>query len=253
MKKTAIITGGSKGIGAAICKYLASKGYNLCLSYNSDTIMAEKVALDCKHLGAEVHLVKGDIGQQNICQQIIDETVFKFKGLDVLVNNAATTKFCSLKSLKNLSKDEFLSILNINLVSPYFLSSFAEEFLRNSPNNPSIINISSTAGKTGIGSNIAYSASKGGLNTLTMSLAKILAPKIRVNAVSVGFVETSWWLRYFDAERYEVFKNKQKEKAALKKITLVQDVAEAVYLLITNESITGESITIDSGISIGRL
>ena len=253
MKKTAIITGGSKGIGASISQVLASNGFNLCINYHSDTNSAEKTAAICRNLGAEVLLVKGDISDLIVCQQVVAETIYTFNSLDLVVNNAATTKFCGLKDLNGLTKEDFNRILDVNIVSAYFLVSLSAERLSNSTNNPSIINISSTAGTTGIGSSIAYSVSKGALNTLTVSLAKILAPKIRVNAIAAGFVDTDWWLNYFDNNRYETFKNKQIAKSALNRATTTHDIADVLLFLINSQSITGEIIKVDSGISLGKI
>jgi 3-oxoacyl-[acyl-carrier protein] reductase len=250
--KVAIITGASKGIGAEIAIRLAENNYNIILNYRSDENGANKVEKSCNQHGVRTIQIKGDITNPETIDNIIDAAKSNFGKIDCLINNAAITKFVRLNDFESLTQQDFQDIFEVNVFSAYQLSCKARK-LMSGDEDSCIVNISSTSAFSGVGSSVAYASSKGALNTLTISLAKLFAPEIRVNAASVGFTDTQWWLNHFEPERYEKFKNKQREKSILKRITTPSDVANAVLYLCTSPAVTGEIVQVDSGISLGSI
>ena len=189
--KVAIITGGSRGVGAATARLLASKGWNITITCTSSMDDAENVVKECEKLGVEAIAIKADVSEDNSCVQTAQETIEKWGRIDALVNNAGTTKFVfNHADLDGLNAEDFLHIYKVNVVGPFQMVRACKEMLLNSE-NPSVVNISSIAGIKGLGSSLAYASSKGALNTMTKSMARNLGP-IRVNAICPGFIQGDW-------------------------------------------------------------
>ena len=204
-KPVAIVTGASRGVGRAVAILLAEKGWNLTLTCSSSLEEAQKVAKECNDLGAETLVLTADVSDESKCQETVQKTIDKWKRLDTLVNNAGRTVFNAHENLAGLSSEDFVEIYKTNTVGPYMMIKEAEEFLRQSP-NASIVNIASIAGVIGVGSSIAYVASKGALVMMTKSLAKALGP-IRINAICPGFIEGEWLKTGLGDETYEATKS----------------------------------------------
>ena len=182
----ALITGGSRGVGAATAKLLASKGWNVTITCTSSIEEAKNVAKECEKFGVEALCISADVGDESMCIKTVTETVDKWGRIDALVNNAGTTKFVfNHADLDGLNAEDFLHIYRINVVGPFQMVKACKQYLVES-NNPSVVNVSSIAGIKGIGSSLAYASSKGALNTMTKSMARNLGP-IRVNAICPGF------------------------------------------------------------------
>ena len=181
----AIVTGSSSGIGAAIARQLVSEGCQVTINYNQNEKGAQDVAAQCEALGGQPIIQRADVSNDDDCRALVAATIERYGHLEILVNNAGTTKFCGHQDLAGLSKDDFLSIYAVNLIGPYQMTRAAEAELRKQ-SVAHIVNIASIAALTGVGSSIAYAASKGALVTMTMSLARVLGPQIRVNAVCPG-------------------------------------------------------------------
>ena len=189
--KVAIITGGSRGVGAATAKLLASKGWNITITCTSSMDDANIVVKECEELGVEAIALTADVSEDNSCVKTAQETINKWGRIDALVNNAGTTKFVfNHADLDGLDADDFLHIYKVNVVGPFQMVRACKEMLLNSE-NPSVVNISSIAGIKGLGSSLAYASSKGALNTMTKSMARNLGP-IRVNAICPGFIQGDW-------------------------------------------------------------
>ena len=180
--KVAIITGGSRGVGAATARLLASKGWNITITCTSSMDDAKNVVKECEKLGVEAIAITADVSEDNSCVLTAQETIEKWGRIDALVNNAGTTKFVfNHADLDGLDAEDFLHIYKVNVVGPFQMVRACKEMLLNSE-NPSVVNISSIAGIKGLGSSLAYASSKGALNTMTKSMARNLGP-IRVNAI----------------------------------------------------------------------
>ena len=179
-RKVAIITGSSQGLGASIAIKLSQRNINLVINYSNNKDMALKIKDECINNGVEAIIVQADVSNDDDCKKLVNETINIFGKVDILVNNAGTTKFADHSKLDKLSDEDFINIYKVNVIGPYQMIRAVEPIMKKNGFG-SVVNISSIAGKTGIGSSIAYAASKGALNTMTLSLAKALGPEIRVN------------------------------------------------------------------------
>ena len=246
----AIITGASSGIGAACALQLAQSGYNVAINYASNQDGAEETASACAAEGAETLVLQGDVSDDEACRATVEQTIAKWGRLDVLVNNAGTTKFVPANDLDGLTVEDFERISAINVAGAFAMTRAARPHLEASP-IASVVNVSSQSGISGIGSSIAYSASKGALNTLTKSLARTLAPHIRVNAVCPGFVDTGWHAKSpMRKKTSDVSKFHERIVAAtaLKRMTTADDVADAVcWFAVSAKAVTGTLLYIDGG------
>ncbi|MDB5959227.1 MAG: Oxidoreductase [Massilia sp.] len=246
-KRVAIITGSSSGIGAATARLFARNGFNIVINYSRDPAPAQAVADECRALGAEVLLIKANVADDNDCRALAKAVDDKWGRADALVNNAGTTRFVDSRDLDGLSAHDFHDIYAVNVIGAFQMVRAIAPLLRANP-GAAIVNVSSTASVAGIGSSIAYMASKGALNAMTFGLARALGPAIRVNAVGPGIVETSWLEKGIGAERYEAARKAFVADSTLAATVLPEDVADACYWLCTGAAkTTGEFILVDSG------
>jgi len=246
----AIITGGSRGVGAATAKMLSKNGWNVIITCSSSIKEAEVIAENCSNAKAEVVAFKADVSNEDDCIATINKAIEKWNRIDALVNNAGTTKFVwDHSDLDSLDADDFQYIYGVNVVGPFQMVKASKEFLLKSK-NPCVVNVSSIGGTKGIGSSLAYASSKGALNTMTLSMARNLGP-IRVNAVCPGFIEGEWLKKGMGPEMYEAVKLRVKTTTPLKKTCTPESVAEVIVSLIEkSELVTGQLVTIDSGASL---
>lgn len=248
-----IVTGSSSGIGAASVRLLASKGCNVVVNYSRSEGPAREVAAACEAKGAETLVCRANVASDEDCRRMVQETVDKWGRLDGLVNNAGTTKFVAHTDLDGLSGQDFLDIFNVNVVGPYQMVRAAAPHLKASGQG-SVVNISSIAGVMGSGSSIAYAASKGALNTMTLSLARVLGPEIRVNTVCPGFVQGDWLRKGMGDERYEATLSNLRNNTPLRRAGTAEDMAEAVvWFLEGARHITGEFLMADAGNHLGQV
>ncbi len=173
---------------------LADNGARVVINYTKSIKEAEETLGQAKAKGVEALLAQGDVSSDDDCRRIVKHTVDKWGRIDMLVNNAGTTKFADHADLSALNADDFLNIYKVNVVGAFQMIRAAEPHLKASGFGR-VVNVSSIAGVLGVGSSVAYAASKGALNTMTFSLARALAPEIRVNAVCPGFIGTPLVLR----------------------------------------------------------
>ena len=248
VEHAAIVTGSATGIGAAVAKNLAARGYGVVINYTRSEAEAKETKAACVHAGGQAVLCRGDVSRDEVCQRLARAALDSFGRIDVLVNNAGVTKFVATADLEGLSKADFEYIFGVNVVGAFQMTRAAAPALKSSGRG-CIVNLSSYSGMSGLGSSIAYAASKGALNTLTRGLAHALAPEIRVNAICPGYVDTRWGRRGVkDEATYENFKNKLESNLPLKTIPIAEDVAETVLWFIDGgRSITGETVIIDGG------
>ena len=245
--KVAIITGGSRGVGAATAKLLASKGWNITITCTSSMDDANIVVKECEELGVEAIALTADVSEDNSCVKTAQETINKWGRIDALVNNAGTTKFVfNHADLDGLDADDFLHIYKVNVVGPFQMVRACKEMLLNSE-NPSVVNISSIAGIKGLGSSLAYASSKGALNTMTKSMARNLGP-IRVNAICPGFIQGDWLRNGMGDDLYNAALENLTNNTPLKLTVTPEQVAEGIYSFIgINKVVTGETMLMDGG------
>ena len=245
--KVAIITGGSRGVGAATAKLLASKGWNITITCTSSMDDAKNVVKECEKLGVEAIAITADVSEDNSCVQTAQETIEKWGRIDALVNNAGTTKFVfNHADLDGLNAEDFLHIYKVNVVGPFQMVRACKEMLLNSE-NPSVVNISSIAGIKGLGSSLAYASSKGALNTMTKSMARNLGP-IRVNAICPGFIQGDWLRNGMGDDLYNAALENLTNNTPLKLTVTPEQVAEGIYSFIDiNTVVTGETMLMDGG------
>ena len=245
-KSVAVVTGASRGVGRAVAILLAEKGWNLTLTCSSSLEEAEKVAKECNDLGAETLVLIADVSDESKCKETVQKTIDKWKRLDVLINNAGKTVFNAHENLAGLKTEDFVEIYKTNTVGPYMMIKEAEEFLRRSP-IASVVNIASIAGVIGVGSSIAYVASKGALVMMTKSLAKALGP-IRINAICPGFIEGEWLKTGLGDEAYKATKSFIESTTPLSMVCNPEKVAKGVWFFIEDAiATTGETLILDGG------
>lgn len=246
--QVAIITGSATGLGAAVALRLADNGARVVINYTKSIREAEETLGLAKAKGVEALLAQGDISNDEDCRRIVKQTVDKWGRVDMLVNNAGTTKFADHADLNALSADDFLNIYKTNVVGAFQMIRAAEPYLKASGFGR-VVNVSSIAGVLGVGSSVAYAASKGALNTMTFSLARALAPEIRVNAVCPGFIGTRWFSERFGPETYARIVEHNKQSTPLQRAGTPEDIAEAVAFFCGEGArhITGETLLSDAG------
>lgn len=248
-----IVTGSSSGIGAATVKTLAENGGHVVINYSKSAAAAEQVAADCRKHGVEALVVQADVGKEEDRLRIVDETIAKFGKITGLVNNAGTTVFMDHANLGGLSEEDFHNVYHLNVIAPFMMSRAVEKQMR-AGGRGSIVNISSVAGVMGVGSSVAYAASKGALNTMTLSLARVLGPEIRVNTVCPGFVIGEWLKNGMGEARYEATRTHLATNTALKKPGgTPEEMAEpVVWFLYGASNTTGEFMIADGGMHLGQ-
>jgi 3-oxoacyl-[acyl-carrier protein] reductase len=246
-RKCAVVTGASSGIGAATAPAFARAGYDLVINYSRNKDGAEAVAAQCRAEGADALTIGGDISDDAACRLIAATAVERFGRIDALVNNAGVTRYASATDLDAIQSADFDYIFGVNVTGTYQMIRAAAPYLEKAALG-SIVNISSDSAFSGSGSSLAYAASKGAINTMTLGLARSLAPRIRVNAVCPGFVDTTWALSWHSEESYASFKQELIDAAPLKSIPDAGDIADAILWLSLNATrVTGQCLVIDSG------
>jgi 3-oxoacyl-[acyl-carrier protein] reductase len=246
--QVAVVTGSATGLGAAVAFKLADRGVRVAVNYTKSVKEAEETLAQIKAKGVDAILAQGDVANDDDCRRIVKQTTDKWGRLDILVNNAGTTKFADHADLNALTGDDFLNIYRVNVVGAFQMVRAAEPHLKASGFGR-VVNISSIAGVLGVGSSVAYAASKGALNTMTYSLARALAPEIRVNAVCPGFIGTRWFSERFGPETYARIVEHNKQSTPLHRAGTPEDVAEAVAFFCGEGArhITGETLLSDAG------
>lgn len=251
MTKVVLITGASRGVGAASAVLFSKFGFDVILNCSSTKNDAEEVAKECSLNGVRTLVIEKDISDEQNCNSIIEESIKTFGQLDVLVNNAARTKFAfNHADMTALNTEDFLNIYATNVVAPYNLIKYSLEHL-NASEIGAVVNVASMAGINAIGSSVAYAASKAALINMTTSLARALGP-IKVNAVCPGFIEGEWLRKGLGDEIYNATRETIMNTNPLGKVCKPVDVANAIYYLACGQDITtGETLILDGGSYLG--
>lgn len=246
----AIVTGSSSGVGAAAALLLAKRGARIMVNCARSVEDGERVVAACKSIGVDAMLCQADVSDDDECRRMAAEAMDRWGRIDVLVNSAGMTKFVSHYDLEGMKSEDFRRILEVNTLGPFQMARAVAPHIK-AGGDGAIVNVSSLAGVRASGSSIAYAASKAGLNNLTVALARVLAPEIRVNAVCPAFIQGRWLMNAL-GDRYEDAKATWEQTSPLQKAPTAEEVAEVVLWLVEAAVITtGQVIVCDTGTSLG--
>lgn len=244
MKQTAIVTGGSRGIGRAVAVRLAKDGMNLVINYRGNSAAAEETERLCRELGAEVLLVQGDVSRAEDCEKLAAQAKEAFGRVDVLVNNAGITRD---GLLARMTEEDFRAVLDVNLVGPWNMMKAVNRIMMKQRYGR-IVNLSSVTGLMGNMGQTNYAAAKAGILGMTKSYAREVASRgITVNAVAPGFIDTD-----MTEAMPEGAKDKIVTGIPMGRTGKSEDVAEAVAFLASEQAgyITGEVLRVDGGMAM---
>ena len=240
-ERTAIVTGGSRGIGRAVCRKLAEHSMNIVMNYSANADAAEEAADVCRSLGARVVTVQGSVAVPEDCDRIVQEALDAFGQVDVLVNSAGITRD---NLLLRMSEEDFDQVIAVNLQGTFrMMKAVARPMMRKRYGR--IINLSSIVGEMGNAGQVNYAASKAGVNGMTKAFAKEIAGKgITVNAVAPGFIDTDM-TRALSREAAESLK----ARIPMGRLGTPEDVAHVISFLASEEAgyVTGQVIGVNGG------
>ena len=248
--RTAIVTGSAVGVGRATALDLARRGANVVINYSRSEDDAKEAVRLVEAEGAKALLVRADVSDDAQVVDMVQRTVDAFGGVHILVNNAAMTHFVGFPDLDGMKSEYWDDIFAVNVKGAFFCARAAAKAM-NASGGGAIVNIASVAGVRAIGSSIAYAASKAALINMTVALARVLGPGIRVNAVAPGFIETRWLKAGLGDQIYEMGKAAESKRAPLKAVCTPENVSQLVLSLIEGaDLVTGQCVVIDGGVGI---
>jgi 3-oxoacyl-[acyl-carrier protein] reductase len=238
--KTAIVTGGGTGIGRAISMALAKRGAAVAVVYSH----SEQEALETRELiigsGGRAIALKANVADDSEVRAMTRAAADAFDGLDYLINNAGITRQLQFDDLDAISDNIWNTLIDVNVKGTFHCCRAAAPYLRMRPGS-AIVNIGSIAGETGYGSSLPYAVSKSAVHGLTRSLARAMAPAIRVNCVAPGAVATRWWAG--NEEKMSMLAG----RVALQRVSTPEDIADTALMLLKAESMTGQVIRVENG------
>ncbi|HHV64248.1 MAG TPA: SDR family oxidoreductase [Peptococcaceae bacterium] len=238
--KVALITGGGTGIGRAVALRLAKEKVHIAINYSRSEQDALATKKDVEALGVKCKIYKANVALDREVREMIAQVVKDFGGLDILVNNAGTTRFVKHADLEGMKDEYWDEIFAVNVKGLFFCCRAAVPELKKTKGV--IVNITSIAGLTGLGSSIAYAASKAAAISVTKSLARVCAPEVRVISVAPGVVITRW------VEGQDDHIERLAGTTPMKRVAVPEDVAEVVYGVIAHAGfVTGQTIVVDGG------
>jgi 3-oxoacyl-[acyl-carrier protein] reductase len=239
--KVAIVTGSATGIGRASAIEIAREGADVVINYSRSEAEAQQTRDDCAALGVRALLIRADCSREEEIKAMVARVDAELGGIDILVNNAGTTRFVPLPNIDELDDSDWDSIFQLNVKGAFYATRACVPAMRRRGEGL-VVNVASVAGFTGAGSSIPYAVSKGAMVTLTKSLAKGLAPQIRVNAIAPGIVTTRWVAGREDhVERYA-------KETPLGRAATAEDCARVVVSFATHGTfLTGEVTIVDGG------
>ncbi|HEY1653091.1 MAG TPA: SDR family oxidoreductase [Acidimicrobiales bacterium] len=232
------ITGSSSGIGAATARAFADAGASVLVNSARSVADGEAVAASLP----DARYVQGDITDAGVPERLVAAALERWGRLDTLVNNAGTTALIPHHDLQAASVDVWRRIFEVNVFGTWAMSVAAVPALREA--HGSIVNVASVAGVRPTGSSIPYAASKAALNHMTVLLAKVVGPEVRVNAVAPGLVDTPW------TEEWDVVREVVRQVAPLKRSGQPEDIAEVILALAGAAYVTGQVVVVDGGLSL---
>ena len=236
--RVVLVTGSTSGIGEATARAFAGFGDTVVFNSARSVQAGERLASTVP--GS--HYVQADIAKPNDCTRLVDEVLERCGRLDVLVNNAGTTRLIPHHDLAAASIDVWREIFEVNVFGTWSMSVAAMDALRAA--RGSIVNVSSIAGVRPGGSSIPYAASKAALNHLTALMAKVVGPEVRVNAVAPGLIDTPWTAEWVN------LRERVSALAPLKRTGTPEDVADVIVSLASTPYVTGQVVMVDGGQSL---
>jgi len=265
--RVCLITGSATGIGAACARLFAAQGWHVGISHLGDATLdeAQAVLADCSAAGtasgAQAMLHPLDVRDDAACVAFAQAALSRWGRIDALINCAAITNFIAHSNLSVLDGDEFHRTYDVNVVGAYQMARACFDALRLAGGQGgatgaaraagSIVNVSSIGGVLGRGSSMAYAASKGALNTLTLAMARSMAPLVRVNAIAPGFVDGGLPSRMLDELHHQQAVHTQTQASVLKRVSQPQEVAALAWFLTTQApGITGDVVMMDNGLHL---
>jgi 3-oxoacyl-[acyl-carrier protein] reductase len=249
--KTAIVTGSAVGVGRATALDLARRGANVVINYSRSEAEAREAVGLVKAEGARALLVKADVSHDEQVQSMVRNTVEAFGALHVLVNNAATTHFVPFDDLDGMKEEFWDDIYAVNVKGLFFCCRAAAKAMREHSEPGAIVNIASVAGVRSVGSSLAYACSKAAVINMTVGLARVLGPQVRVNCVAPGFIDTRWLRGGLGEQVFEAAKAQQSRVAPLRDVCTPEHVSQLVLSLIEGaDLVTGQTVVIDGGAGI---
>jgi len=248
--KTAIVTGSAVGVGRATALDLARRGANVVINYSRSEDDAKEAVRLVEAEGAQALLVRADVSDDAQVRDMVRRTVERFGGLHILVNNAATTHFVRFDDLEGMKDEYWDDIYAVNVKGTFFCIRAAAPEMRRSGGG-AIVNVSSVAGVRSVGSSIAYAASKAAVINMTVGLARVLGPEIRVNCVAPGFIDTRWLRAGLGEQTFDLVRKAESQRAPLKNVCMPEDVSQLILSLIEGaDMVTGQTVVIDGGAGI---
>jgi 3-oxoacyl-[acyl-carrier protein] reductase len=238
--KVALVTGAATGIGRAVAVRFAARGLAVAVNYSRSEAEAQQTLEEVRRHGVPGILCQANVADDAAVRAMVKRCEDELGGLDVLVNNAGTTHFIDHADLEAVTEAVWDDILGVNLRGPFQCCRAAAALLWS--RRGAIVNVTSVAGLMGQGSSIPYAASKAGMNTMTKSLARVMAPEVRVNAVAPGPVRTRWL-----AGREEMI-NRSLKVTPLGRAAEPDDIADVVeFLALGTTLMTGQVVVVDGG------
>ena len=249
-RKVAIVTGSATGVGAATALALAGRGYDVLINYSKSEAEAKAASAACRAAGADTLLLRGDVAQDTDCRAMVQAAIDRWQRIDALVNNAGVTTFSGAANWDAIDAQTFQHVVGVNALGTFQMIRACAPHLKATCG--AIVNVSSIAGALGIGSSVAYIASKGAMNSMTLYFAREMAPEVRVNAVCPGLITSRWFVDGLGQEGFEKVKAMYEGNAPLGSACTPEDVADAVLWLIEGaRTVTGELLLLDGGVHLG--
>jgi 3-oxoacyl-[acyl-carrier protein] reductase len=238
--KVALVTGGGTGIGRAVSFALAKRGAAVAVNYSRSKADAEETVQRIIGEGGRAIAIQADVSNNNEVIEMVRAIEHNLGSVDLLVNNASITHHIPLPDLDAVTEEIWDELFDVNVKGMFYCARAVAPLMKTSGQG-AIVNVGSIAGLTGVGSSLPYAISKSAVHGLTKSLARALAPHIRVNCVAPGAVATRWW-----AGREEQMQ-KLAPNLLLKQISTPEDIAQFICAALEQEAMTGQIITVDSG------